>query len=478
MPTATNNSLKFLAQAFSIASPGEATGIYATKLDLFFKKKGSTSVKVFMLEMKDGLPDRNAILAGSTVTLEADSIQVSNTGATATTFEFPVPVFLDASKSYCFAIQAPSSDFSVWGATQGERDLITDTLVNINPLVEKAFYSEPNSEYSELLNQDIKFVLYRAKFEVSSQGTVTLRNKENLEYLVVKDISRIQNLIPYSSDSIGTFGEDYSEKAKFVDMFRLNDSADEKYVILVNTNSGNTFTVAEQIQLYREMIIDGNYFNINDSQEKILADKSRYLLSYSNENTILASNSSLQLQAILTATNEYIAPVIKLDSSQLVLVTNHINANTSGETGRDGAAVAKYVSRIVSLADGQDAEDIKVYVDAYKPKNTGMIVYGKFQASEDFTDFDNLPWIELTQITPLGVYSDPKNLNDFREFEFQIPEEYKNNEGYFSYTAALPAVGDFVRFKKYSIKVVLTADAGYEYNPPRITDLRVIALQK
>jgi hypothetical protein len=69
-------------------------------------------------------------------------------------------------------------------------------------------------------------------------------------------------------------------------------------------------------------------------------------------------------------------------------------------------------------------------------------------------------------------------LNDFREFEFQIPEEYKNNEGYFSYTAALPAVGDFVRFKKYSIKVVLTADAGYEYNPPRITDLRVIALQK
>jgi hypothetical protein len=533
MPTATNNSLKFLAQAFSIASPGEATGIYATKLDLFFKKKGSTSVKVFMLEMKDGLPDRNAILAGSTVTLEADSIQVSNTGATATTFEFPVPVFLDASKSYCFAIQAPSSDFSVWGATQGERDLITDTLVNINPLVEKAFYSEPNSEYSELLNQDIKFVLYRAKFEVSSQGTVTLRNKENLEYLVVKDISRIQNLIPYSSDSVGTFGEDYSEKAKFVDMFRLNDSADEKYVILVNTNSGNTFAVAEQIQLYREMIIDGatqrvvllngeiesinnyeyhsiiprldlenkptaslslevsgtyaegssytedpNYFNINDSQEKILADKSRYLLSYSNENTILASNSSLQLRAILTATNEYIAPVIKLDSSQLVLVTNHINANTSGETGRDGAAVAKYVSRIVSLADGQDAEDIKVYVDAYKPKNTGMIVYGKFQASEDFTDFDNLPWIELTQITPLGVYSDPKNLNDFREFEFQIPEEYKNNEGYFSYTAALPAVGDFVRFKKYSIKVVLTADAGYEYNPPRITDLRVIALQK
>ena len=88
MPTATTNSLKFLAQAFSVASPGEATGIYATKLGLFFKRKGASSVKVFLMEMTDGLPDRNSIVPGSTVTLETDSISVSNTGATETTFEF------------------------------------------------------------------------------------------------------------------------------------------------------------------------------------------------------------------------------------------------------------------------------------------------------------------------------------------------------------------------------------------------------
>ncbi len=111
-------------------------------------------------------------------------------------------------------------------------------------------------------------------------------------------------------------------------------------------------------------------------------------------------------------------------------------------------------------------------------RKRGVTVYGKFQSDEDFSDFDSLPWIELTQVTPVGVYSDPKNLNDFREFEFKIPEIYKNSEGYFAYTAAAPATGDFVRFKKYSIKIVLTAIEGQEYNPPRITDLRVIALQK
>lgn len=534
MPTATNNSLKFLAQAFFVASPGEATGIYATKLDLFFKKKGSSSVKVFLLEMKDGLPDRNSVVPFSTVSLSADSVYTSTDGSTATTFEFPVPVFLDASKSYCFAIQTPGSDFSVWGATIGERDLITDTIVNSNPLNDKAFYSESNSEYTELLNQDVKFVLYRAKFNVASQGVATLRNKENLEYIVLKDVSRMQNLIPYTTDLIGAFHETYAEKAKFVDMYRLqSDNTDEKYVLLVNTAAGNSFSVGEEIQIYRETVVNGatqyitlldgtvesiqnyeyhaiiprldvdnkptaslalemsgtyaegssytedpNYFNINTAQEKILSDKSRFLLSYSNEDSILAANSSLQMKAYMTATNEYVAPVIKLDGSQLVLITNRVNNDITGETGRDGAAIAKYVSRVVSLADGQDAEDIKVYVDAYKPATTEVTVYGKFQSAEDFSDFDSLPWIELTQVTPIGVYSDPKNLNDFREFEFAIPEEYKNNEGYFAYTAAAPATGDFVRFKKYSIKIVLTAIEGQEYNPPRITDLRVIALQK
>ena len=535
MPTATTNSLKFLAQAFSVASPGEATGIYATKLGLFFKRKGASSVKVFLMEMTDGLPDRNSIVPGSTVTLETDSISVSNTGATETTFEFDTPVFLDSSKNYCFAIQTPSSDFGVWGATRGERDLITDTIVNSNPLTEKAFYSETDSTYSELVNQDIKFVLYRAKFNVNTVGTVTLRNKENLEYLVIKDVNRVQNLIPYTSDSIGAFGETYSEKGKFVAMYRYEDSTSEKYVLLVDTVAGQTFTANDQIQIYRQMIVNGttktvrllngtvesiknyeyhsiiprlnvdkkptseltlkmsgtflegsnfsedpNYFNISDSEEKTFADKSRYLLSYSNEanGSILAGNSSLQVQAVLNATNEYVAPIIRLDGSQMLLVTNRVNANTTNETTREGAADAKYVSRVIGLADGQDAEDIKVYVDAYKPKNTGVVVYGKFQAAEDFRDFDSLPWIELTQVTPAGVYSDPKNLNDFREFEFEIPANYKNSEGYFAYSATAPETGDFVRFKKYSIKIVLTADSGYEYNPPRITDLRVIALQK
>jgi hypothetical protein len=105
-------------------------------------------------------------------------------------------------------------------------------------------------------------------------------------------------------------------------------------------------------------------------------------------------------------------------------------------------------------------------------------VYGKFQNSEDFSNFDDLPWIPLVQVTPENTYSDPKDQTDFREFEYQLSEDDKTPDGFFSYTLAGDTKGAFIRFKKYSIKIVLTTDTDFEFNPPKVTDLRVIALQK
>jgi hypothetical protein len=533
MPVAPNNTLKFLAQAFSVANPGEATGVYLTKIGLFFKKKGNaSSIRVSLLEMKNGFPDRNSVLPNSVVVLNSDAVDVSTDASNETLFEFSQPIFLDATKQYCFAIQSPSPDFTIWGATRGERDVATDKIVNNNPLTESAFYSESNAEYSELPSQDIKFVLYRAKFNTTNTGIANLRNKENIEYLKISKAGVVENLIGYSTDKICNLFTPTVEKGKFVDLFK---STDDSYVLLVETNSGNTFTAGEDIVLYRETIIDGVTFRtdllsgvvdsilnyeyhsvfprlnidkktgtevafslkgavadgdsyslesgyntvITEYAERVFPDKSRYMLSYSSENSIL-SDPSIQLRTELSTTNEYVAPIIRFDSSHLALLTNIVNNDTTNENTRDGLANAKYISRIVTLADGMDAEDIKVYVDAYKPKNTEVHVYGKFQNAEDFSNFDTLDWIELTQVTPENVYSDPKDQTDFREFEYEIPDANKNvTTGIFEYgDSNLESTGKFIGFKKYSIKIVLTTETDYEFNPPKVTDLRVIALQK
>jgi len=539
MPVASNQASKFLAQAFSVANPGEATGVYLTGIDLFFKKKAeSSSIRISLLEMKNGFPDRNSTLPNSVVVLNSEEINDSST-PTATLFKFAQPVFLDATKQYCFAIQSPSSDFTLWGATRGERDTITQKIVNNNPLTESAFYSESNAEYSELPDQDIKFVLYRAKFDTQNTGTINLRNKENIEYLKLANTSIIENLIGYSTDKVCLVSSPNTEKGKFLELFKTDENS---YVLLVETNPGSSFNVNDEIILYRESVVEGNTyrtellsarvqsipsyeyhsilprlnlekktgtevslklkgtvadgdsyaleathnFDISEYSERVFPDKPRYLLSRSNEISVL-NDPSIQIQATLSTTNEYVAPIIRFDSSHVALLTNIVNgpidgdiasANGFSESTRDGLAQAKYVSRIVTLADGMDAEDNKVYVDAYKPKNTEVYVFGKFQNSEDFTNFDSLEWILLSQVTPENIYSDPKDQTDFREFEYEIPADYKTLDGFFSYGGVETGSGSFVRFKKYSIKIVLTTETDYEFNPPKVTDLRVIALQK
>lgn len=533
MPVAQNSSLKFLAQAFSVENPGEATGIYLTQIGLYFKKKGNaSSVRLSVLEMKNGVPDRNSVLPNSTVSLDSSDILVSEDSLTETRFLFPQPIFLDAGKQYCFAIQSPSPDFTVWGATRGERDVSTNKVVNNNPLTESAFYSESNAEYSELPSQDIKFTLYRAKFNYGNTAIAVLRNKENLEYLVLTETTIIENLVGYSTDKIYNLFDPDVVKGKFVDLFKTDDG---KYVLVVDTIDGKTFAIDETIVMYRETVANGqtyrvellsakveklpvyeyhsvfprlnvekkagsemsmalqgvvssgDSYDIEDGEfptqvseyaERVLSDKARYLLGYSKEDALLAGDPSIQLQTILYTTNEYVAPIIRFDSSQLVLLTNIINNDVTNESTRDGLANSKYVSRIVTLADGMDAEDIKVYVDAYKPKNTEVRVYGKFQNAEDFSNFDDLEWIELSQVTPTNIYSDPKDQTDYREFEFEIPLAYKTADGFFAYVGTGLNSGTYIRFKKYSIKIVLTTETGYEFNPPKITDLRVIALQK
>lgn len=539
MPVAPNNTLKFLAQAFSVATPGEAPGVYLTKIGLYFKKKANaSSIRVSLLEMKNGFPDRNSTLPNSVVVLNSSEITSSNDATSETIFEFGQPIFLDSTKQYCFAIQSPSPDFTVWGATRGERDVALNKIVNNNPLTESAFYSESNAEYSELPNQDIKFKLYRAKFDTSSVGVANLRNKENLEYLKLSNVSVLENLIAYSTDKICELYTPAVQKGRFADLFKTPEG---DYVLLAETLAGQSFTVGQTIVLYRETIVDGvtyrtellsgdiasvpvyeyhsifprlniekkggteisfalkgtiadgdsysletgssNGYNttVTEYSERVLYDKPRYLLGYSQESQVLGGDPSVQLLTNLSTTNEYIAPIIRFDSSHVAILTNIVNGDidTLAEETRDGLAEAKYISRIVTLADGMDAEDIKVYVDAYKPKNTQVYVYGKFQNAEDFSNFDALPWIRLSQVTP-EVFSDPKDQTDFREYEYEIPQgpQWRTPDGYFSYTDVGEAKGTFIRFKKYSIKIVLTTETDYEFNPPKVTDLRVIALQK
>jgi hypothetical protein len=106
-------------------------------------------------------------------------------------------------------------------------------------------------------------------------------------------------------------------------------------------------------------------------------------------------------------------------------VTNLFNVRSVDS----GKLFNKYISQPIILAEGQDAEDIRVIITAYRPPPTDIKIWFKPRHSEDPDTLEVLPWIELEK-SDNTVYSSLVNRNDFKEFNYVIPERYLSGNNY------------------------------------------------
>ena len=146
------------------------------------------------------------------------------------------------------------------------------------------------------------------------------------------------------------------------------------------------------------------------------------------------------------------------------LSTTNVVSFSSG-----GNLKARYITRRVTLEEGFDAVDLKLYMDAYKPRGSNIHAYYKVLAGDDQESFDDKPWILMKQQTADTSYS--VNENDFKRFEFKTYDEK------ISYLAASGA--QYERFRTFAIKLVMTLDRTSQdsfIGIPKILNLRAIAL--
>lgn len=144
------------------------------------------------------------------------------------------------------------------------------------------------------------------------------------------------------------------------------------------------------------------------------------------------NSSTAQVKVTLSTVSEYVSPVLDISRMQSILVFNRLNNDDTDEyQPAGGNLVNKYISKVVTLADGQDAEDLLVKVTAYKPINSDVKVWMKIKNGEEGGLFSQNPWIEMTT-TNIGT-SSSANKQDFKEIDFTVPEAYKNVNGIVQY---------------------------------------------
>ena len=135
---------------------------------------------------------------------------------------------------------------------------------------------------------------------------------------------------------------------------------------------------------------------------------------------------------------------------------------------RGGNALARYITRRVTLNDGFDASNLRVYIDAVNLAETDITVYYKVLAAEDPTLFDDRPYVkmkcvqqgnETLQDTAKSQYD-----TDYREYLY-IPTT--TNCGY-------TGASTYTTFKTFAIKIVMTSSNTTKV--PKIKNFRAIAL--
>lgn len=559
-----------LSQTFRVAAPTGVPGVYMSKLGLFFKKKSeSLGIQAFLMRLTNGLPDPDKVIPGSLVTVDSESVNVSADGSAETVFVFPQLVYLVSGESYAFGIKpiGNSPDYEVWVGELGRRDLATDKPIGSNPLIETAYYSGNQQRYADLINQDIKFILYRAKF-TSSSGTAALRNN-NVDVFKMYNISPITgsidiragdqvfawsnayvntavsgtvakidtvNELLFIKNSTGNFsansdvafvrtgeeGKPFSNSSGLLGLGRIDSVANSglhkfSYHAIVPRLGIKKVPFTDITLNYKGARFNGTSY-IQDDNKKVengvefeFRDRTRYWLGETDERDgnnqfrtgvtpsgLPCTNSSVIIEATMSTDSNFISPVIDLTKNNVVLLRNLINSSTTNEHTKNGNAAARYISKIITLEDQQEAEDLKIFITANKPANTEIHVYTKVWNGADPQSFDEKVWSKMA----LESTADARNTNapeEYLEYVYSFattPTAAGNALAAYQVNNSVPVVyysanstggttgGPFYGgsgygrvIKKFAVKLVLTCDAGSEHLYPKINDLRVIALQ-
>jgi hypothetical protein len=376
-----------LAQTFLIEQRG---GAFLSKVDIFFATKDSAMpVTLEIREVVNGYPGKR-VLPFSKVTLQPEQVRLSSTTVnldgvavnnydTATTFTFPSPVYVQENTEYAIVLASDSNNYKVWISQVGDQMPGTARTISEQPYLGSLFKSQNASTWTADQTQDLKFTIYRARFDTSVVG--------NVEY--VNDAVPLQRLDidPFEtrngSTKVRVWHRDHGmpsgsrviisgvgaavnnvPAAQLNTTHTISDVDLDSYVVTVATAANasgygggsvvratrnmqyDTAQPMVQVQRFSETPIQ---FGMKTTTGKsvdsstqtayvadsafsgVLANESNYfpaprmIASEINETTSLSGNKSVTMNVTMSTTNDALSPILDTHRTSLVVINNKVN---------------------------------------------------------------------------------------------------------------------------------------------------------
>lgn len=528
-PVIPRRSRDPVAQTFFTPKPKSLKqnyGIFVSSVDLFFRSKPDAAidapqlpVNVRLVKTLNGFPTQD-ILGIATkypndvnTTNGTTTLPDSTNSSTYTRFTFPDPVYLEPSSEYAIVVASESPDYEVWISELGQNILGTDRRVSEQPYAGSFFRSQNASVWTPFQNQDLMFVINKAVFS-TSPATLTYSVESpsanvfmdellihatdvnfpvgNITYFanttIASDLSRDASFFQVTPNELYNFGKDLKTSSKSNNRRRIiragTGSSLNVQVALLTTDSdvsplfnSERFSLVAVENKINAGTISSNNITITSgggshtTNTGITVTIGAPQLSNGTTATAVVLNSQIVSGNItgVFVTNGgsgYVeAPTITIRDTGVSGVANATAVVAGENSNYGGNAGARYITRKITLADGFDAGDLRIYLRAARPQGTHVEAYYKVLSSEDPSNFFDKNWQRLNLVKDL--YSADQDSTVELQYRPSLTSgklEYTENN------VKYPLGG---KFKQFAVKLVLLADDPSVV--PYVKNIRVIA---
>ncbi len=217
-----------IAESFIVTLEG---GMFISKVDVyFFSKDEKIPVSMQLRTMENGYPT-TTILPQSEVILNPNQVKLSPDATIPTSFVFENPIYLNENQEYCFVLLSTSNNYRVHISRMGDLDYQGRGITS-QPYNGVLFKSQNASTWTADQYEDLKFVIYRSKFDISQTGELVFNNapltifNEGVEELVPDPILTFDQRkeIELFGGSVGSNPNNFTVGAEVVEFIMSNDA--------------------------------------------------------------------------------------------------------------------------------------------------------------------------------------------------------------------------------------------------------------
>jgi hypothetical protein len=150
-------------------------GFFISRVGLYFATKpqpGSPQIKA-RVQIRNTLAGFPGQIVMAETQLHPRDITVSDDGTAESIFTFKYPFHLKSGVEYCIVILADTQDYRCYVSRLGEESLDGKGIISEQPYAGVFFKSQNASTWTADQMEDLKFRVYRAKFDINNTSIVT-----------------------------------------------------------------------------------------------------------------------------------------------------------------------------------------------------------------------------------------------------------------------------------------------------------------